>query len=224
MAAGNIVAAHLSFAQRWSYPQGDPSVSLFDLMVKEGLIDLPIGARVLELGCNETNFACYLKQADRASFVVGIDYSPDRSMSGHDVLQQGDASSAEMLNSLGFGCWDACILLGSLEHFGLGYYGDPVGEHADTLAILNCVQWLKPGGLLYYDVPFDPTRYYITDNRHFRVYDHRALSTRLTPEGMHLIGERWADGSSTPAQLLRVAPEAPMVPYWYVARVLRKAD
>jgi SAM-dependent methyltransferase len=211
----------MSFAERWSYPHGDPSVKLWDYAVQAGWIDLPLGASVLELGCCETDWHKWMKRSDPRLYLVGADVNPCDGYSGFFVRAPAEGLSACMVPGDGF---DAVVLLGSLEHFGLGYYGDPENERADIQALKIAARWLKPGGFLYYDVPWTPAEYYITANRHFRVYDDAALAGRITPAGLTLERQAWAVGNpDPPPELISERPTEPMVPFWYCVRLLRKA-
>jgi SAM-dependent methyltransferase len=206
----------VTFKERWKYEHGDPSVKLFDLCVQAGWIDLPDDAAVLELGCCETDFAKWFKAATQQGELIGVDVNATGD-DNYDGVLRADASTV----IFPYGSFDAVILLGALEHFGLGYYGDPVNASADIQTVENAARWLKPGGFLYYDVPWTPETYYITENKHFRVYDDTALQARLTGP-LRLEQQAWADGSATPGELVLARPEQPMVPFWYCARLLRK--
>lgn len=207
-----------SFRARWHYPNGDPSIKLFDYAVQAGWIHLPECASVLELGCCETDFAKWMKRADPHGILIGIDVNGPAD--GHyDGFYRTDASDTTMPEAT----WDAVILLGSLEHFGLGFYGDPVSEDADKRTMQNVARWLKPGGWCFVDVPWTPEAFYITENRHFRVYDDHALRCRITPDGLTVERQAWAAGNvEIPPALVSDRPDSSMVPFWYNVRLLRK--
>lgn len=209
----------MAFSDRWRYPHCDPSIRLFDLCVQAGWFDsLPEGAHVLELGCCETDFAVWFKQADPSSHLTGVDVNANGDQRYDCILR----CPAEEMDTLAWaGTFDAVLALGSIEHFGLGYYGDPVRPDADCVTTEKAGIWLRPGGLFYHDVPWTPEDYYITANRHFRVYDDAALSTRLTPKDTSLLQKAWADGSVIPTALVE-RPVASMAPFWYCIRLLRK--
>ena len=196
----------------WVYPHGDPSVHLFDEAVRRWGLALPEGATVVELGCCETDFSRWLTEARPDVTLIGVDVHAPQDYRGA-VLQQ----SAE---SVDFPPCDAEIALGALEHFGLGFYGDPVRETADVETIAHVADALKPGGWCYYDVPWTPETGYVTENRHFRVYDDGMLAARVTA-GLMETHRAYAHGSTDVWQDAR--PEAPTVPFWYVIRRLEKA-
>jgi hypothetical protein len=214
----------MSFAERWHYEHGDPSVKLWDYAVRAGWIDLPLGASGLELGCCETDWHTWMRQADPETYLAGVDWNACDGYTGRFI--RGDASRREPFIVAGPpASFDAVVLLGSLEHFGLGFYGDPEAEQfGDVRAVAFAALWLKPGGFLYYDVPWTPAEYYVTANRHFRVYDDAALAERITPAGLTLERQAWAVGNpDPPPELISERPTEPMVPFWYCVRLLRKA-
>ena len=201
--------------ETWKYPHGDPSVSLFTQAVERWGMVLPGGARVLELGCNETDFSKWFRQARPDCELVGVDVNPsNEGFAGAFIQQAAETCDFEP------GFFSAVIALGSIEHFGLGFYGDPVNETADIETVALVERWLKPGGWFYYDVPWTPAQHYVTENRHFRVYDDTTLQTRLHG-GLRPRHRAYAHGTTDVWQDER--PTAPMVPYWYAIDLLEKA-
>jgi SAM-dependent methyltransferase len=168
----------MSLRESWVYPHGDPMIVLFDHAVKRWGFDLPANARILELGCRETDWAQRIREALPQSTVIGID-PIDCGGYGGQLWVRGDAADINLLAhpETMRGSFDAVISLGAVEHFGLGYYGDPVGADKDTQAVINAYEWLKPGGSFYFDVPWTPGTYHQTP--HYRVYDDAAVENRL---------------------------------------------
>lgn len=200
------------FRDCWAYPHGDPSILQFDRAVRAWGLDIPTGGRVLELGCNETDFSTWLLRADPSIRLTGVDVNECPQFTG--TLIRGAAEAQTFARH----SFEAVILLGSLEHFGLGYYGDPINLDADKTVLERIAEWLVPGGWCYYDVPWTPERTYITENRHFRVYDDATLpmAAGLTPKA-----RMYARGDDAAPQWTR--PDSPMVPFWYVSRLLEKS-
>lgn len=66
------------------------------------------------------------------------------------------------------GCCDSLSCLHTLEHFGLGRYGDPIAPDGHTVGLRNLAALLKPTGTLYLSVPIGAQR--IEFNAH-RVFD-----------------------------------------------------
>lgn len=69
-------------------------------------------------------------------------------------------------------CTDSLSALHSIEHFGLGRYGDPIDYFGHTKAIQNLISILRGGGVLYYSSPIGKNR--IEFNAH-RVFDVKYL-------------------------------------------------
>jgi hypothetical protein len=203
-----------SLADSWRYPHADPSVHLFDEAVQRNWLDLPLNAYVVELGAAETDFSKWLIAARPDITLVGIDPNHVEGYHGRFIQEAMPAVWMEPESV------DAVIALGSLEHFGLGFYGDPVMPNADVATVERVEGWLKPGGWFYYDVPWTPGSYYVTENHHFRVYDDEALFERLTADLVET-NRAYAHGTRDVWQEDR--PEAPMIPFWYVIRRLEKA-
>jgi cyclopropane fatty-acyl-phospholipid synthase-like methyltransferase len=128
--------------ESFRYPHGDPSVLLFAHAVEHWPLSLPHGATVLELGCCETDFCSWLLRARPDVRLIGVDVNDCPSYSGEFV--KGDAAAM----TWPAGTFDAVIALGSLEHFGLGYYGDPLDHAGDSVALANAAHGVVPGGWL----------------------------------------------------------------------------
>ena len=67
-----------------------------------------------------------------------------------DMMQPIDANLRNYCDSL------SC--LHTIEHFGLGRYGDPINYDGYLLGLNNLNQILKPSGTLYFSVPIGPQR------------------------------------------------------------------
>lgn len=203
-----------TFRLGWHYPGTDPSIVLFDRAVRAWGLDLPTGARVLELGCCETDFSHYLLAADPTIRLTGVDVNDPHGFKGTFI--KGAAEQQDF----GRNSFEAVILLGSLEHFGLGYYGDPVNELADKKTLRLISEWLVPGGWCYYDVPWTPVHggHYITENRHFRVYDD--VSVKGLDGPLRPVKRMYAHGQTDLYQPTR--PDSPTTPFWYLQRLVEK--
>jgi SAM-dependent methyltransferase len=55
-------------------------------------------------------------------------------------------------------CTDSLSCLHSLEHFGLGRYGDPVDAEGYAKGWENLYRMLEPGGKFYFSTPIGPQR------------------------------------------------------------------
>jgi SAM-dependent methyltransferase len=64
---------------------------------------------------------------------------------------------------------DSVSALHSLEHFGLGRYGDPIDYYGHLKGINNIYKILKPGGKFYFSVPVGPQRIEFNAQRVFAI-------------------------------------------------------
>lgn len=64
---------------------------------------------------------------------------------------------------------DSISALHSIEHFGLGRYGDPIDYFGHIKAIENITNILKPGGIFYFSVPIGKQRIEFNGHRVFAV-------------------------------------------------------
>jgi SAM-dependent methyltransferase len=67
------------------------------------------------------------------------------------------------------GCTDSLSCLHTLEHFGLGRYGDPVDYQGYRKGWENLWRMLEPGGRLYFSTPIGPQRIEFDAHRVFTV-------------------------------------------------------
>lgn len=202
---------------KWTYDQTDPALMLWTAAVQRWGLTLSEDARVLELGCAETDFAERLTTQNPRIQMTGVDWRKDRDANGWTFVQ-GDATDSRLFEAESF---DAVVMLGALEHFGLGFYGDPVhDDDADNQTMRNVVWWLKPGGWVYFDVPCNP-EYRVQPNRHFRQYAPASVTERLMVNGLterclayslpEPVAGTWCD-----------EPTTERCPYHYVAVVADK--
>lgn len=64
---------------------------------------------------------------------------------------------------------DSISALHSIEHFGLGRYGDPIDYNGHLKALRNITRMLKRGGKFYFSVPIGPQRIDFNAHRVFSV-------------------------------------------------------
>jgi len=162
------------------YPNGcvDPSCNTQERdfpvsgMGQEWMSEPP--GRVLDIGCRESWVPEILVDADYD--VVGIDMRElDRKKDEHDFLFiQGDFTTIKH-DALQPYSFDIITATSSIEHFGLGAYGETVREDGDIRAVVRAGNLLKLGGLFYLTVPTGT--HLVTD--HFRRYTEEALHGRL---------------------------------------------
>jgi SAM-dependent methyltransferase len=203
----------------WVYGESDPALMLWTACLDKWQMALPLDAKVLELGCAETDFLERLHRLNPRYEVTGVDCYPQP----RSNVIAGDACNPDLFQPETF---DAVILLGALEHFGLGFYGDPIhqsGEDCvgDILAMVNVAHWLKPGGWVYFDVPCNP-RGRIQENRHFRQYAPSEVKPRLLhPGGLREV-ERVYSWPEPNAGTFCEEPTGELVPYWFVSVLAEK--
>lgn len=78
--------------------------------------------------------------------------------------------------------FDCALSISSFEHDGLGAYGDPIDPEGDLKAMRNLKNLVRPGGLLFLNVPCGPDAVYF--NR-MRVYG--AVRLPLMFEGWEIV-------------------------------------
>lgn len=203
----------------WSYTGPDPGLSLFTACLEAGApMQFTPGMRVLEIGCCEADWLHLAAAAWPACSFVGVDWrAPDViDTKGRVERKKANALEPDLFPAASF---DAVVSLSAIEHFGLGHYReDPLDPDGDTHIMANCRRWLRPGGSMYFDVPFDPTRYYVQGTE-CRVYDWPALHARvLAAWSGPLLWAGYAEAGA--AGTLVVKPSAPVQPFHYIALVL----
>ncbi len=102
----------------------------------------------------------------------------------NEIVLTGDA---KRLN-LAADTFDAVVSLGSLEHFGLGRYGDAFDLDADLAAFQEMVRVLRPGGVLVFSTTITRADPQIVFNAH-RIYSHAMI--RSMCRGLELVEERF---------------------------------
>jgi SAM-dependent methyltransferase len=172
-------------ADNWPIECHDGCGNFFGACLRAGQIDLPVHARVLEIGCAEFD---WLKLAARSwpdLQFTGVDWRQEglqiRSDAGHPhcFAMHGNVLEPKLFRPESF---DWIVSISAIEHIGLGHYdSDPKAEDGDTQALTNAWRWLKPGGWLVFDVPYQPDRYEVCGTSH-RIYDDHALFMRLWSE------------------------------------------
>lgn len=203
----------------WTYDGGDPAISLFTAAVTRFGMTFPMGAKILELGCAETDWLERMHRLDPSFELVGVDARRHVREGGPGIkIIEGDALNADLFAPESF---DRIVLLGALEHFGLGFYGDSVREDGDVYTMINVARWLRLGGFVYFDVPCQPT-FRIAENRHFRSYAPSNIRDRLLmPESLQEINRAYSLPEPHAGTWCH-EPTEDRVPYWFVAVLAQK--
>jgi len=217
----------------WSYDGRDIGISFFDACLKAGApMRFEPGMYVLEVGCCESDWLYRACRAWPEVTYTGLDVNVITSaIAGGGVccfLERGDAMRPQQFAPESF---DAAVAISSIEHIGLGHYGDPIDPDGDSKALANIWRWLKPGGWLYFDVPYDPTKYYLAGEKQTecRVYDDVALMRRLVSPFMTFHQSGWSQQFRAYMDLRQpsVLIDKPTAPhptrYWCVGMVWQKA-
>lgn len=110
---------------------------------------LPAGARVLDVGAAESTFA--LSVASLGLDVTALDLRPYPF--AHPRVTSVIARMEEWEPE---GAYDAIFAISTLEHFGLGAYGESAttDPDADVAAVRRFAQWLSPTGRLVFSAPY----------------------------------------------------------------------
>ncbi len=108
---------------------------------------LPPRGRVLDIGCVSSRLPIQL--ASLGYEVHGLDVRPYPFAHPNLTFHQADVMRWEPPVA-----FDGVLLISTIEHFGLGGYGDPVEPDADRRAAERIRGWLAPGGQLLASVPF----------------------------------------------------------------------
>ncbi len=196
-------------------PSGDVCLNIFTLFYPQ-YVDFPSGGRVLEIGCAEADWLTPMKATRPDLHLTGIDVR-DCKRPGADVLIQGDVLTHEFPA----GAFEAVVFISSLEHIGLTHYGDPADADGDLATMQRVHRWLKPGGVVYFDVPWNPEPGYAVVGTSHRVYDQRTLVTRLQPAPFRWRVQGWTTSGDT-TKLLPTMPTTPAEPFYYTGCVLER--
>ena len=191
-------------AQAWAktYRSGDSCADFFTTALQAADPDIPESAAVLEIGCAEFNWLKPARQAWPDLRLTGIDWRKGPDVEGVTTIQ-GDVRVQTFPEA-----FDCIVSISAIEHIGLGHYKkDPVDVDGDIVTLAKCWDWLKPGGWLYFDVPWNSgaDAYQVVGTSH-RVYDDAALRSRLH-QGRPWM-ERWRGvvGTKFTTQLLTETP------------------
>lgn len=130
------------------------------------LSSVATGSRILDVGCSESLLS--LELASNGFLVTGVDIRPNPL--GHPNFEfiQADICNSKLKSE----SYDAVIALSTIEHIGLGWYGDPVADSLDYSVLKEIYRLLKPAGRLLLTVPFGQRA--VTPLH--RIYDRVSLS------------------------------------------------
>jgi SAM-dependent methyltransferase len=215
----------------WIYDGTDPALALFTAAITRFNLRFPPYSRILELGCAESDWLERMRRWDATFDLTGVDarrhvrHEPQP----HVKIVEGSAISPDLFPDESF---DWIVLLGALEHFGLGFYQDEVKPAGDIDTMYNVARWLKPGGFVYFDVPVQPffdlqlhpqaaQGVFVTENRHFRMYRPDVVGDRLIIPGLLELNRAYSLPEPHAGTWCH-EPREQLVPYWFVAVLAQK--
>lgn len=167
----------------------DPCLSIFREVYETGALVFPPNATVLEVGSAEADWMTPMLAARPDLHLTGIDWRRHR--------RPGTVVQADVLTHVfPAASFDVVVGISSIEHIGLGHYdNDPADVDGDTHCMQRVVQWLKPGGWVYADVPHGPA-FAVVDRTSHRVYDDASWHARLIPPGL-TVRQAWYTSGQT---------------------------
>lgn len=157
---------------------GDLCLGFFKEMFEAGRVQIPQGAKILEVGCAEWDFATPMKRARPDVHITCVDQRGvgPKGRPGADVLitdkHGGNILRPDLFPEATF---DVVIAVSVIEHVGIGRYQDERDEQGDVKAMQHLKRWIKPSGLMYLDVPFRPDG----PSTPFRQYNAADLKARV---------------------------------------------
>lgn len=163
-----------TLADTWAYVGHDECLKFFGTALRETRPPIaPVGA-VLEIGCAEGDWITPAMQAWPGMTFTGIDW---RGASRKCHVIKGDVLTHPFPNA----SFDLIVSVSAIEHVGLGHYKqDPKDRDGDSKAIQRAYAWLKPGGWLYVDVPYNSGKdAYMVHGTSHRIYDDATIASRL---------------------------------------------
>lgn len=134
-------------------------------------LGLPVGAKVLDFGCSQSPIALHL--ASLGYRVVGVDLRPYPFTHPNFQFIQGDLLQSQLPDAE----FDGVVAVSTVEHCGLGVYGEATRERGDQRVVAEIARVLHPGGRLLLTVPYGQQG----ETSWYRVYDRVGLSSLLTP-------------------------------------------
>lgn len=208
-------------ADRWDYWGADACARFYTACLARTRPAIPSGVSWLEIGCAEFDWLAEMARLCPDMTVTGIDWRPSRGIQGNVLTYDFPPAS-----------FDAIVSISAIEHIGLGHYtneggtGDPCAENGDTEALTRALTWLKPGGYLFFDVPYSPEGYRVAGTSH-REYDEATLYERLIAAPLARAGVRAEVVSFTFGTLDGAVidqPRTPGDPFYYVGVWLRRLE
>lgn len=137
-------------------------------LVEYPLIFAHLGLRrgkILDVGCRYSLLPIQLASLGFETY--GIDVHPYRPRHENFTFVRGDIRKTHFPNNF----FNLIIAVSTLEHIGLGFYGEEKDERGDLKAVSEIIRILKPKGRLMVTVPFGQE----ATTSWYRVYSKRRL-------------------------------------------------
>ncbi|MCS7230990.1 MAG: class I SAM-dependent methyltransferase [Elusimicrobiota bacterium] len=133
------------------------------------LYDVSVGSKILDVGCCWSSIS--LELSCLGYKVWGIDISEYPFYHPNFTFVKGSICKTEFEDNF----FDVIIAISTIEHIGLGHYGDSVFED-DYQAVSEIKRILKPNGKFILTLPFGKNM----KTQLFRVYDKEALNKLIS--------------------------------------------
>lgn len=182
-------------------PEGDLCRGFLAEVWATGVLTLPPQARVLELGCAETDSLGMLRAARPDLHLTGLDWRTVTRPAA-DRLIRADALTYDKFMP---GEFDAIIAVSMVAWCGIGHYTDPAGAgpdpmnvNGDRLLMQRARQWISPtAGWMYLDVPYDAEQFLLRPAG-LRAYNEGAIKARLAQQHWRITSETHFTGDGHP--------------------------
>jgi len=133
------------------------------------------GQRILDVGCCGSKLPVELAKKGHEVYGIDVGSYPDQ---GAFTFIQGDITHMPFDDEF----FDVVMTISTIEHVGLGRYGDPIAPDGDKEAMHEIERVLKPGGQLIMTIPCgqDTICYSKTNIPLSRVYSPESLVRLLS--------------------------------------------
>ena len=118
--------------------------------------------------------------------ITTLDVRPRKTMLDTEKVVVGDAKNLPFKNE----SFNLVLSLCTLEHLGLGRYGDEIDFDADKKALREIARVLKSGGSFIFTTEITNTEPQIAFNSH-KIYDHNVIQKLCAEANLFLIEEKY---------------------------------